>query len=99
MPDQAALRAWIDSEWKKRWDAAAAGKKATVWKTDWGDTPLYIYDDMTKAEATALFLLHTEALGLNCWLASVGVRGGPTPLRMWVESSNGHTPPKALRPL
>ena len=75
MPDQAALRAWIDSEWKKRSDAVTAGKKATVWKTEWRDIPLYLYNNMMKAEATALFLLRTEVLGLNCWLASVGVQG------------------------
>ena len=27
-----------------------------------------------KAKATALFLLCTEVLGLNCWLVSVGVQ-------------------------
>ena len=39
------------------------------------DIPLYLYDNITKAEATALFLLRSEVLGLNCWLASVGVQG------------------------
>ena len=30
MPDQVALRAWINSEWKKRWDAAVIEKKTIV---------------------------------------------------------------------
>src|SRR5881394_4514968 len=32
-----------------------------------------LYDGLTKAEATALFLLRTEVIGLNAWLASVRV--------------------------
>jgi len=34
-----------------------------------------LYDGLLKHEATALFLLRTEVLGLNAWLASVGVPG------------------------
>jgi hypothetical protein len=32
-----------------------------------------LYNNLTKAEATALFLLRTEVIGLNAWLASVQV--------------------------
>ena len=32
-----------------------------------------LYDGLTKAEATALFLLQTEVIGLNVWLPSVFV--------------------------
>jgi hypothetical protein len=31
------------------------------------------YEGLTKHQATALFLLHTEVLGLNAWLASIQV--------------------------
>lgn len=34
-----------------------------------------LYEGLHKHEATALFLLRTEILGLNAWLASVGVPG------------------------
>jgi hypothetical protein len=34
---------------------------------------LPLYENLIKAEATALFLLRTEVLGLNAWLASVHV--------------------------
>ena len=30
-----------------------------------------MYEELTKHEATALFLLRTEVLGLNAWLANV----------------------------
>ena len=34
-----------------------------------------MYNDLPKHEATALFLLRTEVLGLNDWLARIGVPG------------------------
>lgn len=34
-----------------------------------------MYEGLSKAEATALFLLRTEVIGLNAWLASVQVPG------------------------
>jgi hypothetical protein len=34
-----------------------------------------LYDSFTKAEATALFPVRTEVIGLRSWLASVGVPG------------------------
>ena len=33
------------------------------------------YAGLTKAEATALFLMRTEIIGLNAWLAAVGITG------------------------
>src|SRR5580692_11884708 len=32
-----------------------------------------LYKELTKAESTAAFLLRTEVLGLNAWLASIHV--------------------------
>ena len=37
--------------------------------------PIRLYDDLPKHEATALFLLRTEVLGLNDWLARIEVPG------------------------
>ena len=34
---------------------------------------LPLYEGLTKAESTAAFLLRTEVLGLNAWLASIYV--------------------------
>ena len=36
---------------------------------------LPLYEGLTKPEATALFLLCTEVIGLNAWLAAIGVPG------------------------
>ena len=36
---------------------------------------LPLYEGLTKPEATALFLLRTEVIGLNAWLAAIGVPG------------------------
>ena len=47
--------------------------KATAWKTPWDKRPIKLYEDLPKHEATALFLLRTEVLGLNNWLASINV--------------------------
>ena len=38
MPDKVALQAWVDDEWRKRWNTAAKEQRATVWKTEWGDS-------------------------------------------------------------
>jgi hypothetical protein len=32
-----------------------------------------LYADLSKAEATALFLMRTEVIGLNAWLAAIQV--------------------------
>ena len=37
------------------------------------DTNTPLYEGLTKAESTAAFLLRTEVLGLNAWLASIHV--------------------------
>jgi len=44
-----------------------------VWTTPWEQAPRKLYARLTKAEATALFLLRTNVLGLNAWLAAIGV--------------------------
>ena len=46
-----------------------------MWVTPWTAKMMTLYEGLKKHEATALFLLRTEILGLNAWLASVGVPG------------------------
>jgi hypothetical protein len=49
--------------------------RAATWRTPWSTPTIPMYEGLTKAEATALFLLRTEVIGLNAWLASVQVPG------------------------
>ena len=64
---------WADLEWRRRWQEKAKNRTETTWKTPWGKPTVPLYEDLTKAEATALFLLRTEVIGLNAWLASINV--------------------------
>ena len=57
----------------RRWSEAAEGKEATTWRNPWDMKTLPLYEGLPKHQATALFLLRTEVLGLNAWLASVRV--------------------------
>jgi hypothetical protein len=66
---------WAALEWRRRWTKEAQGKAAATWKTPWGEWPLGLYDGLPKHLATALFLMRTEVLGLNAWLASIRVPG------------------------
>ena len=69
------LEAHLAAQWEARWKLKAAGtqSRATTWTTEWSTKPLSLYDGLQKHEATALFLLRTEVLGLKDWLARVGV--------------------------
>jgi hypothetical protein len=69
------IGAWATLEWRRRWTKEAQGKAATTWKTPWSEWPLWLYDGLPKHLATALFLMRTEVLGLNEWLASIRVPG------------------------
>ena len=69
------IEEWANLEWKRRWQKTARGKKATTWKTPWKKETLELYSDLPKHQATALFLLRTEVIGLNAWLASIRVPG------------------------
>ena len=64
---------WARWEWRRRWSKAAEGKKATTWRNPWDTKTLPLYEGLPKHQATALFLLRTEVLGLNAWLTSVRV--------------------------
>ena len=48
-------------------------RSAAVLKTPWGQPTLSLYGGLKKHESTALFQLRSEVIGLNAWLASVGV--------------------------
>jgi hypothetical protein len=65
---------WADLTWKKRWEEKRKeNHRATAWHTPWRDKPLKLYSNLPKHEATALFLLRSETIGLNSWLASINV--------------------------
>lgn len=66
---------WADLQWRKRWERTAQNRRASTWNTPWTAQTVPLYEGLTKAEATALFLLRTEVLGLKAWLASIQVPG------------------------
>ena len=66
---------WAELEWRCQWLEKAKNRKETIWKTSWETSTLSLYEGLTKPEATALFLLRTEVIGLNAWLAAIGVPG------------------------
>jgi hypothetical protein len=46
-----------------------------TWTTPWEQDRSKLYAGLSKATATALFLMRTEVIGLNAWLASIRVPG------------------------
>jgi hypothetical protein len=79
-PGRASLiEKWGELAWRRRWEAAIrklpARRSAIVWRTPWTQDPRKLYAGLSKAEATALFLMRTEVIGLNAWLAAVQVPG------------------------
>jgi hypothetical protein len=63
-------------DWKARWEKAKPRSRRhlpTTWTTPWEYDNRKLYAGLTKAEATAVFLLRTEVIGLNAWLASIQV--------------------------
>jgi hypothetical protein len=66
---------WADLEWKHRWKSKGSHSQAATWHTPWSQQVLRLYEGLSKHEATALFLLRTEVIGLKAWLASVRVPG------------------------
>lgn len=71
------LTKWGNLEWKRRWTAALRKQRnwsqATIWSTPWKQDTRTLYAGLSKAEATALFLMRSEIIGLNAWLAAVQV--------------------------
>jgi hypothetical protein len=77
--DITLIKKWGELTWRKRWEKAIqklpARRPAAVWRTPWKQDPRRLYAGLSKAEATALFLIRTEIIGLNAWLAAVQVPG------------------------
>lgn len=74
---QGQLRDWRDNEWKQQWMSHLRNRNlaraATAWKTPWGIPPWKLYEGLSKAEATILFLMRTQVIRLNGWLSSINV--------------------------
>ena len=75
--DSACIRDWGRQTWQRKWQTTAleyrAWSRARIWRTPWEQDTRKLYAGLSKAEATALFLMRTEVIGLNAWLASVQV--------------------------
>ena len=88
---QTVIDEWARLEWRNRWLKTAKDKRAATWNTPWGQDPTKLYSDMPKHQATALFLLRTEVIGLNSWLASINVPGTTLDCRCgWVSQTVHH---------
>jgi hypothetical protein len=64
--------------WEIKWTQAAAERTQrapATWTTPWKQDCRRLYAGLSKAQATALFLMRTEVIGMNAWLASVRVPG------------------------
>ena len=77
LTDSLLLAKWGKLTWQRRWEAALqklpSRHRATAWLTPWEQEPRMLYAGLSKAEATALFLMRTEVIGLNAWLAAARV--------------------------
>jgi hypothetical protein len=84
-----ALKWKADEEQKEEWHQNAIGKQPTMWRQDKGT--LHWYEGLNKAEATALFLLRAEVLGLRAWLARFpGTERCPTCSCGWARETVEH---------
>lgn len=70
------IRKAIGEHWKTQW-LQHPKTQAVVWQEGWGAQPLKLYRGLTKAEATALFQLGSEVIGLRGWLAGIGLPVSP----------------------
>ena len=75
--DEATTNQELNQAWKARWEARAAKARGATtpatWLTPWKHDYRRLYAGLTKVEATALFLMRTEVIGLNAWLALIRV--------------------------
>ena len=65
----------MDLNWACSWRQQGRERQETTWTEAWAKRPRRLYESLTKAQATALFLLRTEVIGLNRWLATQRVPG------------------------
>ena len=79
LDDSTLLKRWWLAVWKTKWDRATQAlpwrRAATAWLAPWSQDLRLLYIGLSKAEATALFLLRTEVIGLNAWLIAIQVLG------------------------
>jgi hypothetical protein len=73
--EKSTIDEWAELEWKRRWQQKARNRREATWTMPWEQSTLKLYSDMPKHQASALFLLRTEVIGLNGWLASINVPG------------------------
>ena len=75
---ETALKCRLQNRWKDTWEREAIRPRLrppATWLTPWKQDPRKLYAGLAKAEATALFLIRIEVIGLNTWLASARVPG------------------------
>lgn len=77
--DKTLVKRWGLAAWQAQWDktveALPQRRAATAWLAPWSQDLRKLYAGLSKAEATALFLLRTEVIGLNAWLTTIQVPG------------------------
>jgi hypothetical protein len=89
---QNPLKVWLDIKWAKHWRKQGLNQRGTTWSERWPAKPRRLYEGLKKPQATALFLLRTEAIGLNKWLAARRVPGVDKACPCgWHEQSVHHT--------
>jgi hypothetical protein len=62
-------------KWEEQWRQYGTNRREATWRETWTKQPRRLYDGCTKAQATALFLMRTEVIGLNKWLTTRHVPG------------------------
>ena len=65
----------MEEIWRAKWEALGRSRRAKTWNEPWENSPIELYDGLTKVEAHTTFLLRVEVLGLRSWLASIHVPG------------------------
>ncbi|KAI1003129.1 hypothetical protein K3495_g5075 [Podosphaera aphanis] len=64
---------WVETAWRRRWLPQKGNRQEATWRSRWSVSTLNLYEELKKHEMSALMLLRTEIIGLNAWLASIGV--------------------------
>jgi hypothetical protein len=86
-----AISKVMDNMWRTRWETAAEKNQGTTWRNPWPTQTVLLYAGLRKEEATMLFLLRTEVIGLKAWLAATRVPGiSPTCECGWRQQTVRH---------
>ena len=67
------LESWVRKLWRERWEKVGRGKTEPTWHTPWETRGKQLFDGLTRPGSTIATLLRTEVIGLNAFLARVGV--------------------------